>query len=58
MELEEALASAQKEKQDLQKQQKTLHVIENNFDAMIREAGIRVPEKTPSPRTPEKDVLS
>lgn len=58
MALEEDLASAQKEKQDLQKQQKTLHVIENNFDAMIREAGIRIPEKTPSPRTPQEDVLA
>lgn len=48
MELEEELASAKKEKQDLQKQQKTLHIIENNFDAMIREAGIKVPEKAPS----------
>ena len=45
MELEEVLASAKKEKQDLQKHQKTLHIIENNFDAMIREAGIKVPEK-------------
>lgn len=55
MELEEALASAQKEKQDLQKQQKTLHVIENNFDAMIREAGIRVPKKAPSlPHQPDR----
>ncbi len=57
MELEEDLASAKKEKQDLQKQQKTLHVIEHNFDAMIREAGVKVPEKSPSQRTPE-DVLS
>ena len=48
MELEEELASAKKEKQDLQKKQKTLHIIENNFDAMIREAGIKVPEKAPS----------
>ena len=57
MELEEDLASAKKEKQDLQKQQKTLQVIEHNFDAMIREAGVKVPEKTSSQRTPE-DVLS
>ena len=57
MELEEELASAKKEKQDLQKQQKTLQVIEHNFDAMIREAGIKVPEKEPSQRTQE-DVLS
>ena len=35
MELEEELASAKKEKQDLQKQQKTLQVIEHNFDAML-----------------------
>ena len=48
MEREEEFASAKKEKQDLQKQQKTLHIIENNFDAMIREAGIKVPEKAPS----------
>ena len=57
MELEEELASAKKEKQDLQKQQKTLQVIEHNFDIMIREAGIKVPEKEPSQRTQE-DVLS
>ena len=50
MELEEELSSAKKEKQDLQKQQKTLQVIEHNFDTMIREAGIKVPEKAPSPR--------
>lgn len=48
MELEKELSSAKKEKQDLQKQQKTLHIIENNFDTMIREAGIKVPEKAPS----------
>lgn len=55
MELEEELASAKKEKQDLQKQQKTLHIIENNFDAMIREAGLKVPEKTPSlPHQPDR----
>ena len=53
MALDEDLAAAQKEKQDLQKQQKTLHIIENNFDAMIREAGIKVPEKAPSQRTQE-----
>lgn len=58
MALKEDLAAAKKEKQDLQKQQKTLHIIENNFDAMIREAGIRVPEKTPAPRIPEKGVLA
>ena len=58
MALEEYLATAQKEKQDLQKQQKTLHIIENNFDAIIRDAGIRVPEKTPAPRIPEKGVLA
>ena len=57
LDLEEELASAKKEKQDLQKQQKTLQVIEHNFDAMIREAGVKVPEKTPSQKTPE-DVLS
>ena len=57
LELEEELASAKKEKQDLQKQQKTLQVIEHNFDTMIREAGIKVPEKEPSQRTQE-DVLS
>lgn len=57
MQLEENLASAKKEKQDLQKQQKTLQVIEHNFDAMIREAGIKIPEKEPSQRTQE-DVLS
>ena len=39
-----------KKKQDLQKQQNTLHIIEKNFDAMIRKAGIKVPEKAPSPR--------
>ena len=55
MELEEELASSKKEKQDLQKQQKTLHIIENNFDAMIREAGIKVPEKAPSlPHQPDR----
>ncbi len=43
MELEEELSSAKKEKQDLQKQQNTLHIIEKNFDAMIRKAGIKVP---------------
>ena len=48
MELEKELSSAKKEKQDLQKQQKTPHIIENNFDTMIREAGIKVPEKAPS----------
>ena len=48
MELEEELSSAKKEKQDLQKQQNTLHIIEKN--AMIRKAGIKVPEKAPSPR--------
>ena len=57
MELEEELASAKKEKQDLQKQQKTLQVIEHNFDAMIREGGIKVPKKEPSPKTQE-DILS
>lgn len=57
MKLEEDPASSKKEKQDLQKQQKTLQVIEHNFDTMIREAGIKVPEKEPSQRTPE-DVLS
>ena len=57
MELEEELASAKKEKQDLQKQQKTLHVIEHNFDAMIREAGIKIPEKEPSQKTQE-NILS
>ena len=57
LELEEELASAKKEKQDLQKQQKTLQIIEHNFDAMIREAGIKVPEKNPSPKTQE-DILS
>ena len=50
MELEEELSSAKKEKQDLQKQQNTLHIIEKNFDAMIRKAGIKIPEKAPSPR--------
>ena len=50
MELEKELSSAKKEKQDLQKQQNTLHIIEKNFDAMIRKAGIKVPEKAPSPR--------
>ena len=44
IELEEELSSAKKEKQDLQKQQNTLHIIEQNFDAMIRKAGIKVPE--------------
>ena len=57
LEQEEELASAKKEKQDLQKQQKTLQVIEHNFDAMIREAGIKIPEKEPSPKTQE-DILS
>lgn len=57
LELEEELASAKKEKQDLQKQQKALQVIEHNFDAMIREAGIKIPEKEPSPKTQE-DILS
>lgn len=57
MKPEEDLASSKKEKQDLQKQQKTLQVIEHDFDAMIREAGINVPEKEPSPKTQE-DILS
>lgn len=57
LELEEELASAKKEKQDLQKQQKALQIIEHNFDAMIREADIKVPEKEPSPKTQE-DILS
>ena len=57
LELEEDLASAKKEKQDLLKQQKTLQVIEHNFDAMIREAGIKIPKKEPSPKTQE-DILS
>lgn len=57
LELEEELASAKKEKQDLQKQQKTLQVIEHNFDAMIRKAGIKIPEKEPSQKTQE-DILS
>lgn len=57
LELEEELVSAKKEKQDLQKQQKTLQVIEHNFDAMIREAGIKIPEKEPLPKTQE-DILS
>ena len=43
MKLEEEMASAKKEKQDLQKQQKTLQVIKHNFDTIIREAGIKVP---------------
>ena len=55
--LEEELASAKKEKQDLLKQQKTLQIVEHNFDAMILEAGIKVPEKEPSPKTQE-DILS
>lgn len=50
MELEEELSSAKKEKQDFQKQQNTLHIIEKNFDAMICKAGIKIPEKAPSPR--------
>ena len=57
LELEEELVSAKKEKQDLLKQQKTLQVIEHNFDAMIREGGIKVPKKEPSPKTQE-DILS
>ena len=57
LELEEDLASSKKEKQDLQKQQKTLQVIEHNFDAMIREAGVKVPEKVPSQRA-QDDVIS
>ena len=41
--------------QVIQKQQKPLHVIENNFDAMIREAGIRIPEKAPAlPHQPDR----
>ena len=55
--MEEDLASAKKEKQDLQKQQKTLQVNEHNFDAMIHEAGVKVPDKTPSQRTSE-NILS
>ena len=57
LELEEELVSVKKEKQDLQKQQKTLQVIEHNFDAMIREAGIKIPKKEPLPKTQE-DILS
>ena len=57
LELEEELVSVKKEKQDLQKQQKTLQVIEHNFDAMIREDDIKIPEKEPSPKTQE-DILS
>lgn len=57
LELEAGLVSAKKEKQDLQKQQKTLQIIEHNFDAMIREAGINVPEKEQSQKTQE-DILS
>lgn len=57
MELEEDLASTKKEKQELLKQQKTLRIIENNFDAMIREAGVKVPEKAPSQKSQE-EILS
>ena len=45
---------------DLLRQHEYLKVgqlIEHNFDAMIREAGIKVPEKEPSPKTQE-DILS
>ncbi len=57
LELEKELASAKKEKQDLLKQQKTLQVIESNFDVMIREAGVKVPMKEPSQKSQE-EVLS
>ena len=47
LELEEELASAKKEKQNLLKQQKTLGIIENNYETMLRGAGIDVPEQQP-----------
>ena len=47
VELEEELASAKKEKQDLLKQQKALGIIENNYETMLRGAGIDVPERQP-----------
>ncbi|MDO4647014.1 MAG: relaxase/mobilization nuclease domain-containing protein [Eubacteriales bacterium] len=53
MELEDALASSKREKQDLQKQQKTLQVIEHNFDTMIRDSGIKLLEKEPSQKAQE-----
>ena len=43
--LQQNLTTARKEKQDLQKKQKTLSVIESNYDTMLRAAGIDVPEK-------------
>ena len=47
LELEEELVSAKKEKQDLQKQQKTLDIIESNYETMLRGAGIDVPDRQP-----------
>lgn len=49
--LQQELAAAKKEKQDLQKQHKTLGIIESNYEAMLRGAGIDVPEKQPESKT-------
>ena len=57
LELEEELVSAKKEKQDLQKQQKTLGIIENNYETMLRGAGIDVPERQPGGLIREEVII-
>ena len=56
LELEEDLASAKKEKQDLLKQQKTLGIIESNYETMLRGAGIDVPDRQPGGLTREEVI--
>ena len=49
MELEEELSSAKKKAGSPEATEYPAYN-EKNFDAMIRKAGIKVPEKAPSPR--------
>lgn len=54
--LQQELATAKKEKQDLQKQQKTLSVIESNYESMLRGAGIDIPERQSESKTRENVI--
>ena len=56
MEQEEELSSAKKEKQDLLKQQKTLGIIESNYETMLRGEGIDVPDRQPGGLTREEVI--
>ena len=42
--LQGELAAARKEKQALLKEQKTLGIIESNYEVMLKNAGVEVPE--------------